>query len=103
MRTPPIPLNSRPQGDVFIDRTRYMDSQKEKKKGFLTGDFHRRDEFANTVRTEQYREQLKSENNAAKAVMDELKVRRDGGSGRRPGTRDEGEGKGDQGPCVMAC
>jgi hypothetical protein len=40
---------------------RYMDIYSEKKKGFMSGDFPRRDEFANTIRTEQIREILKHE------------------------------------------
>ena len=47
------------QGDHFKDVLSYRDEQKEKKKGFLSGDFKRRDEYTKTVRVEQYREQLK--------------------------------------------
>lgn len=46
-------------GDKFKDRLMYQDQQKEKKKGFLSGDFKRRDEFSMMFRMEQYREQLK--------------------------------------------
>lgn len=46
------------QGDKFTDRIRYKELQPEKKKGFLTSDFSKRDEFSNTVRTLQYRELL---------------------------------------------
>ena len=46
------------QGDKFTDRIRYKELQPEKKKGFLTSDFNKRDEFSNTVRTAQYRELL---------------------------------------------
>ena len=46
------------QGDKFTDRIRYKELQPEKKKGFLTSDFSKRDEFSNTVRTAQYRELL---------------------------------------------
>jgi hypothetical protein len=49
------------QGEKFIDRTMYLKTQKEKKKGFMTGDFSKRDEFSNTTRTGQYRELLKLE------------------------------------------
>lgn len=49
------------KGDKYSDRLRFADSQKEKKKGFGTGDFMRRSEYTNTIRTEQYREQLKEE------------------------------------------
>lgn len=47
------------QGDKYVDRLIYSQQQKDKKKGFLTGDFKRRDEFAVNFRTEQWREQLK--------------------------------------------
>ena len=47
------------QGDKYTDRWKYSESQAEKKKGFLTSDFSKRDEFSNTCRTGQYREQLK--------------------------------------------
>ena len=43
----------------YRDRLKYQDSQPAKKKGFLTSDFSRRDEFSMTFRTEQYRTQLK--------------------------------------------
>jgi hypothetical protein len=46
------------QGDKYIDRTMYIHTQKEKKKGFGSGDFRRKDEFSNTIRTGQYRHQL---------------------------------------------
>lgn len=48
-----------PQGDPYVDRIRYKELQPEKKKGFYTSDFTKRDEFTNTIRTEQWREQLK--------------------------------------------
>eukprot|EP00238_Polyblepharides_amylifera_P000884 CAMPEP_0196571640 /NCGR_PEP_ID=MMETSP1081-20130531/1787_1 /TAXON_ID=36882 /ORGANISM="Pyramimonas amylifera, Strain CCMP720" /LENGTH=245 /DNA_ID=CAMNT_0041888661 /DNA_START=152 /DNA_END=889 /DNA_ORIENTATION=- len=56
-------------GDKFNDRTTYANTQKEKKKGFLTGDFKRRDEFANITRTEQYRELLKMEDKHRKTLI----------------------------------
>lgn len=46
-------------GDTFQDHSRYVDTQHERFKGFLDSDFSKRDEFSNTIRTEQYREQLK--------------------------------------------
>ena len=49
----------RAQGDPYVDRIRYKELQPEKKKGFYTSDFNKRDEFTNTIRTEQWREQLK--------------------------------------------
>mmetsp|Transcript_12070 Transcript_12070/g.33926 ORF Transcript_12070/g.33926 Transcript_12070/m.33926 type:complete len:245 (-) Transcript_12070:221-955(-) len=57
-------------GDKYVDKLRYKDTQPEKKKGFLSGDFKRRDEFSNTVRTLQYREQLKGEEKQAKKQME---------------------------------
>lgn len=49
------------KGSNFTDKIWYKDLQKEKKKGFLTGDFKRRDEFSLNFTTEQYRERLKDE------------------------------------------
>lgn len=45
-------------GCRYVDKWRYLESGQEKKKGFLTSDFSKRDEFSNTVRTLQWREQL---------------------------------------------
>ncbi|PNW77149.1 hypothetical protein CHLRE_10g424250v5 [Chlamydomonas reinhardtii] len=56
--------------DPYVDRIRYKDSNQEKKKGFYTSDFSKRDEFTNTIRTEQWREQLKGENTHAKKALD---------------------------------
>jgi hypothetical protein len=44
-----------------VDKWRYLDAGQKKKKGFGTSDFSRRDEFSNTVRTLQWREQLAHE------------------------------------------
>lgn len=56
-------------GDKYNDRLRYKDLQPDKKKGFLTSDFSKRDEFSNTIRTEQWREQLSAEGkHSAKAL-----------------------------------
>ncbi|WIA11991.1 hypothetical protein OEZ85_012072 [Tetradesmus obliquus] len=49
------------EGDKYVDKWRYVDSGQEKKKGFLSSDFSKRDEFSNTVRTLQWREQLSHE------------------------------------------
>lgn len=57
-------------GDKYVDKLRYKDTQTEKKKGFLSADFKRRDEFSNTVRTSQYREQLKGEEKQAKKQLE---------------------------------
>ena len=43
------------QGAQYRDRLKYQDTQPVKKKGFLTSDFSKRDEFSMTFRTEQYR------------------------------------------------
>ena len=59
LHQPPTAVLATTQGDKYTDRVRYKDTQAEKKKGFLTSDFSKRDEFSNTVRTEQYREQLR--------------------------------------------
>mmetsp|Transcript_2052 Transcript_2052/g.3236 ORF Transcript_2052/g.3236 Transcript_2052/m.3236 type:complete len:243 (+) Transcript_2052:238-966(+) len=56
-------------GDKYVDRLRYKDSQPDKKKGFLTSDFSKRDEFSNTVRTRQWREQLQLEEKFAKKAI----------------------------------
>lgn len=49
------------QNDKYLDKWQYRELQPEdtKKKGFLTSDFCKRDEFTNTIRTGQYRELLK--------------------------------------------
>ncbi|EFJ44899.1 hypothetical protein VOLCADRAFT_106267 [Volvox carteri f. nagariensis] len=57
-------------GDPYVDRIRYKDIQTEKKRGFQTSDFSKRDEFTNTIRTEQWREQLQAENQHAKKALD---------------------------------
>ena len=43
------------KGALYRDRLKYQDTQPVKKKGFLTSDFSKRDEFSMTFRTEQYR------------------------------------------------
>lgn len=47
------------QGCPYIDKNMYLESQPERYKGFLSSDFSKTDEFSNTIRTEQYRDQLK--------------------------------------------
>lgn len=56
--------------DTFQDRSKYLDTQHERFKGFLDSDFSKRDEFSNTVRTEQYREQLKMEHKHGKRTIE---------------------------------
>ena len=72
---PPLYLWSESK-DKYTTGIPYRDIYPEKKKGFLTGDFPRRDEFSNTTRTEQIREILKRETrgqrNASKVREKEL-------------------------------
>mmetsp|Transcript_4366 Transcript_4366/g.5851 ORF Transcript_4366/g.5851 Transcript_4366/m.5851 type:complete len:243 (-) Transcript_4366:837-1565(-) len=56
-------------GDKFHEQTLYSKIQKERKNGFMSADFRRRDEFSNSTRTEQYREQLKTEMTLAKEQL----------------------------------
>jgi hypothetical protein len=57
------------QGDTYVDKWAYRETQGEtKKKGFLTSDFSKRDEFSNTTRTGQWREQLQVSPTALDAV-----------------------------------
>ena len=44
------------EGVPYVDRLKYAEVQSEKKAGFGTSDFSRRDEFSMDFRTEQYRE-----------------------------------------------
>eukprot|EP00884_Botryococcus_braunii_P000614 jgi/Botrbrau1/10553/Bobra.0343s0002.1 len=61
------------EGCPFVDRVKYQETQKSKpKKGFHTSDYSRRDEFTYTFRTEQYREQLKTEGKQSKATVQML-------------------------------
>jgi hypothetical protein len=60
------------QGDHYTDKMSYAKTQKEKKKGFLTGDFRRRDEFSNTLRTLQYRELLELEDKHRKKATENM-------------------------------
>jgi hypothetical protein len=59
-------------GDKYVDRVRYKDTQPDKKKGFLTSDFHKTDEFSNIIRTEQFREQLRQEAKFTKKALELL-------------------------------
>ena len=61
--------------DKYTVGVPYREIFSEKKKGFLTGDYPRRDEFANTIRTEQVREVLKRETRGQRA--DKKKRERD--------------------------
>jgi hypothetical protein len=50
----------------FVDRVSYLKAKRPPNVSFQSKDASRRDEFSNTVRTEQYREALKKD----KAIMD---------------------------------
>eukprot|EP00741_Cyanophora_paradoxa_P015707 tig00020904_g15164.t1 len=56
-------------GKKFDDGWAYRLRQKEKKKGFLSGDFKKRDEYTEHFRCEQYRERLKHEAYVQKRVQ----------------------------------
>jgi len=75
------------EGDTYKDKIWYKDQQKEKKKGFLTGDFKRRDEFSLNFTTEQYREQLVSENKFNKDRLSTLQAQSDAYKAKK-GTED---------------
>ncbi|KAK3248349.1 hypothetical protein CYMTET_11135 [Cymbomonas tetramitiformis] len=64
-------------GDNFEDRLMYMKQQKEKRSGFNSADYKRRDEFTSSIRTEQYREQLQQESKFRKAALKGLSERPD--------------------------
>lgn len=64
-------------GDKFTDKLSYANTQKEKKKGFGTGDFRRRDEFSNITRTEQYREALGMEDKHRRRAQDTAQPQED--------------------------
>merc|ERR1711934_563118 len=44
-------------GDKYVDKTQYLKTQPKetRKRGFMSSDAHRRDEFMNHIRTEQWR------------------------------------------------
>lgn len=50
-------------GEKYIDRTRYIQTQPpaDRKKGFLSSDARRRDEFTLDIETEKWRERIKTE------------------------------------------
>ncbi|KAG6549104.1 hypothetical protein Mapa_009330 [Marchantia paleacea] len=62
-------------GDLFVDRNMYVESQPDRYKGFWTSDFSKRDEYTNVMRTEQYREQLKLENKHSKKSVEQSEDR----------------------------
>eukprot|EP00239_Pterosperma_sp_CCMP1384_P001852 CAMPEP_0197848796 /NCGR_PEP_ID=MMETSP1438-20131217/10085_1 /TAXON_ID=1461541 /ORGANISM="Pterosperma sp., Strain CCMP1384" /LENGTH=258 /DNA_ID=CAMNT_0043461213 /DNA_START=140 /DNA_END=916 /DNA_ORIENTATION=+ len=61
-------------GAPFNDRLKYKETQPEKKLGFHSGDFRRKDEFTRVFRTEQYRERLKSEEQCYKKEVETKKA-----------------------------
>eukprot|EP00983_Pelagomonas_calceolata_P011167 359824-Pelagomonas_calceolata.AAC.1 len=77
-----------PQGDQYQDRWRYRDSKQEKKKGFLTSDFSKRDEFSNVIRTGQWREQLQLEDKFSKKAIQMFSET--AGVNNSPGTQTQG-------------
>jgi len=57
--------------DKWVDRVMFKDTQKRKPGvGFSTGDWSKYDEFSNTIRTNQHREQLHREEKIAKKQVD---------------------------------
>ena len=67
------PLQATVQGLPYVDREKFQDTQPNKPgKGFLTSDYSRSGEFTNTIRTEQYRTQLKQEEKIAKKQQAQL-------------------------------
>lgn len=64
-------------GDEYVDRLKYRETQKEKRKGFLSGDFKRRDEYSMVFRTEQYREQLKGEEELSRRALEAVEENED--------------------------
>jgi len=65
------------EGVEYKDKIWYKDLGQERKKGFLTSNFKRRDEFSLNFTTEQYRERLKQEHkhtaNSTAAAYKEMK------------------------------
>lgn len=63
--------------DGFKEVNKYIDTQPldKRTKGFGTKDAHRRDEFSNTIRTEQYRESIKKEKHMMAAKAGDVKAR----------------------------
>jgi len=62
----------------YVDKTQYRIScpPDKKKKGFMSSDFPRKDEFSNTIRTEQLRETLKKVKEQAKAAQSQVEARK---------------------------
>jgi len=66
------------KGGGFQEATRYLETQPigNRKLGFMTKDAHKRDEFSNGVRTEQYRESIRKEKDiidkGASHIQDQL-------------------------------
>ena len=64
--------------DKWVDRVMFKDTQKRKPGvGFATGDWSKYDEFSNTIRTNQHREQLVREEKMARLQVEKNKRRMD--------------------------
>ena len=64
--------------DKWVDRVMFKDTQKRKPGvGFATGDWSKYDEFSNTIRTNQHREQLHREEKIAKKQVERNRAKMD--------------------------
>lgn len=65
------------QKDKYTDKTAYRDTcpADKKKNGFMSSDFPRRDEFSNTIRTEQLREIFHREKKKSKEAAVDIAAR----------------------------
>jgi len=63
--------------DGYKETNKYIDTQPldKRNKGFGTKDAHRRDEFSNTIRTEQYRESIKKEKHLMASKAGDVKAK----------------------------
>ena len=78
-------------GAQYRDKLQYRNDQPEKKKGFLPGDFKRRDEFSSDFRTRQYREQLQGEAKHARKMVQMINAQVKGTGGGYSSGRAQGE------------
>mmetsp|Transcript_34640 Transcript_34640/g.56056 ORF Transcript_34640/g.56056 Transcript_34640/m.56056 type:complete len:238 (-) Transcript_34640:177-890(-) len=62
------------ENKAFDDSWAYRLRQKEKKKGFGSGDFKKRDEFTEHFRSEQYKERLRHENHLLRKIGEQQKA-----------------------------
>lgn len=63
------------QDEKYVDRWAWAETGQEKVKGFGTGDYSKRDEFALAIRCEQHRQQLKHEARVAKEAVAKLSAK----------------------------